>query len=65
MNRLTAYWNAKKLANLHLMAAEEAAAKDKEMTFKHNIIGAVRELMTAQNCLTSLAFNKKPKAKKR
>jgi hypothetical protein len=56
MNRLSNYFAAAKLAKLHLAEAEEQAAKDQLWKAVSHLAKAVREVLTAQNNIASIAF---------
>lgn len=64
MNRLTNYWTCCKLAKITLAQAEEDVHHKNLERAVHHLVNAVRELMTANNNLASIAFNRKPKARK-
>lgn len=64
MNRLTNYFKAKEIAKMELMTAEKLSMSDLNRSLRH-LIAAVKEILTAQNCLVSLAFESRVKIKKR
>jgi len=59
VNRLKNYLSSRQLAELHLNAAEECDRKEKQASVNYNLIKAVRYLITANNNLQSLAFEKR------
>ena len=63
MNRLHNYFLSVKLAKAWLAQAEEYDTKDSARAL-HNVILAVRQILTAQNNIASIAFHQKPKARK-
>lgn len=61
MNRLKNYFSSRRLALLHLGSAVEYDRKGQRSNVNHNLIEAVKYLITANNNLRSLAFGQKPK----
>lgn len=67
MNRLSNYFKSAKLAKCELAYAEEyihilGAAESKALV---HTVRAMREMLTAMNNVASIAFNHKPKEKRK
>jgi hypothetical protein len=63
MNRLSNYFAAAKLAKLLLIQADEDAKHGKIDRALRNMNQAIREVLTAQNNIASIAFNPRKKVR--